>query len=248
MELKQLLPNRPTYNTAVLGYVLGASALTLMLVAALAVSGAAATVDYDSDPFTFEDENDSVTVEAIWFDDASDTATADAAVHESAAYDIDGTDVTDHTASTTLNDTIAEFDTVTNTTTYDIELDQSEAGVVTVDAADFADDNTVDLSAHTSSNITSGDSIVSVTATAQTISSATLDADPGNSTTAEFNTSGSLDANTEYVIVTTGDDANLEDVAFQTGGSGGIFASTDQRNFAIAAVLLIAGAAVYRRD
>ena len=248
MKLTQIFDGRKD-RFGVLSYVLGASALTLMLVAALAVSGAAAPVDYDSDPFTLEDENDSVSAEAIWFDDANDTASATANVYESAAYDIDGTDVTDHTASTTLNGTVAEFDTVTNTTTYDIELNQSEAGTVTVSATDFADDDTVDLSQHTSQNMTADDDIVSVTATAGVVSTTTLDADPGNSTTAEFDTSGSLDANTEYVIVVSGDDAHLEDVDFSIGdGGGALFASEGQRNVAIVAVLVLVGAAVYTRD
>ena len=245
MNLKQLI-NRPKKYK--FGYVLGASALAILLVAAASLTGAAAMTDFESEPFELADDNDSITVEAIWFDDADSAAEADVMIYHDDAYAINGTDVSDDLASDTLNGTHAEFATVTNGTTYDIELNQSEAGTVNVSSGDIADDGTVDLTQHTSQNITSDDDILSVTATADPVVSDTIVSDPGNTSSVEYGTDFGLEPGTTYTTVVTGDDASLEDAQFSTDDDGALFASTDQRNMAIIVVAVLVGGAVYTRD
>lgn len=175
MKPKQLTTERETTRFAVLSYVLGTVALTLLLVAAIAVTGAAAETEYESDPFELGDENDTITVEAHWLDDAQSSATAGVVVYNATAYNDDPENAT-------------------------------------------------------------------------AIASIPLEADPGNSTTAEVGPNDGLAVETEYVAVVTGDDTDLEDVEFSDGTGGAVFASTDQRNIAVVAVLVLGSGYVYTRD
>ncbi|WP_436347693.1 hypothetical protein [Natronorubrum sp. FCH18a] len=187
-----------------------------------------AVTDMANEPVVFDDSAN-VTVEVDWMDDADSSATADVTIYGESAYQIDGDDVTDsHLDSETLNETVAEFDdsNVSNDTTFDVELDQS-ATTVTVGSADIADDGTVDLSDHTSDTLTADDTILSVTATADSVVSDSMTADPGNTTDAEYTDADGLVDGDEYRVIVSADDTEADSVTVDDGSVGGIFGGSD---------------------
>lgn len=197
-----------------LNYALGAM-VVLSLFAGVA---AAAVTDMANEEVTFDNESN-LTVAVNWTTDADTTQTADVTIKHEGAYQIDGDDVTDgHLTATTLNGTVAEFDpdNVTDGVTYDVELDQS-ATTVSVPASSIPDDGTVDLSTHTSSTLTADDTVLSVTANADTVVSDEIAADPGNETESEYTESDGLEDGTVYRVVVSADDTEAESVTVDAG-------------------------------
>ncbi len=228
--------------------VIGLVVLTLAVVGMTAV-GTAATVEIANKTATF-DNSSNVTVSVDWNDSASNSSTADVEFYHADAYALDGDDETHNLSSTTLNGTTAEFieGNVTTGTDYDIELNQSST-TVTVAASNITN-GTVDLSNHTSSNITSGDEILSVTAHAQLVVSDAISAEPGNTTETEYTEADGLEDGTEYYISVTVTDSEVDSATIDAGALGGFFGGSDgSPGFGIvtALVAIAAAAGVARR-
>ncbi|WP_252699473.1 hypothetical protein [Natronosalvus vescus] len=175
---RQLFNGRKEYKFAVVGYILGAAALTIVLVAAISMTGAAATAEFANDTAELTDDNDTIEVELHWFDEANDTEHATIYFYNATEYEGDGSD--------------------------EAVLERAE------------------------------------------------DADPGNVTLSEFDSSHeALELDTEYRIIVEGDDEHLEDahITLNTGDAdgGAIFASDTQRNGVIV-LALIGGAYLLTRD
>ena len=226
------------HTTAVVGLAL----ITLALVG-LAAIGAGATTEMANDTFTFDNDSN-VTVGVDWNDsiDDPDNATADVTIYEEGAYQIDGDDWTDDMASTTLNGTVAEFDNVTAGASYDVELNDS-ATTVTVSASDIADDGTVDLSEHTSDNVTADDEILSVTASAETVVMDSIDAVEGNTIEMEYTADDGLEDGTEYRVLVEADDTEADDVIVSDGTVGGLFTGFSDGSPGFGVVVAIAAIA-----
>jgi len=231
--------------------VIGLAVLTVLLVGMAAV-GTAATTEMANTTATF-DNSSNFTVSVAWNDSATTSDTADVSIYSEGAYSIDGDDVTSsHLSATTLNGTTAEFNAtaVPIAATFDVELDQSNT-TVTVSSANISDDGTVDLSSHTSDTLTSNDTILSVTATANTVVSSSIAADPGNTTDTEYVEADGLEDGTDYRVIVTADDTLVDSVTIDSGAVGGFFGGSDgSPGFGIVtaiAAIASAGAVAYKR-
>lgn len=225
----------------------GALAIALVGLAVIgALAGGAAAAEVGNESVEF-DNTSNLTVTVAWNDSAATNATADVDVYDAGAFDVDGADVTDDALnSTTLDGTTAEFDTanVTDATTYDVELDQSNT-TVTISTSDL-ENGSVDLSAHTDTAITADDTILSVTATAETVAVDSLDADPGNETDVEFTEDDGLEDGEEYRVLVDGPEGDVDDVEIDDG-SGGWFVGiggSDDGGGVFVGVLVIAAVLV----
>lgn len=210
-----------------------------------AVVGADNTGDeLTTETVEFTNSTDPITVGVDWNGSiASSTETADVTVLGESAHQINGTDVTGDLATETLNGTVAEFENVTAYTTYDIQLDQS-ATTVTLASSDIADDGTVDLSAHTSDSLTADDTVLSVTASADTVLSESFAADAGNVTEVDYNETDGLTKGETYRVFVHGTDAEIDDVWIETGG-GPLFGGSESGGpllggLAVIAVVIVA--------
>lgn len=196
--------------------------LTIGLIGAAAVGVAA--VDMANEPVTFDDE-DNLTVEVDWDDDAATDATADVTIFGEDAYQNDGDTVENYTA--TLNGTVLEVDDdIIPHATYAAELDAS-ATTVDVDSSAFDDDGTVDLADHTEDTLTEDDDVLSVTVTSVTVVSDTLESDPGNTTDATYSSADGLEDATDYRVQVSADDTEAESVTIDDGTVGGFLTGSD---------------------
>ncbi|MFC4247242.1 hypothetical protein ACFOZ7_09570 [Natribaculum luteum] len=215
----------------------------LVAIALASIGATAATTEMANETVTFDNESN-LTVDVTWNESITDpaNATADVDVYGEDAFLVDGDDVTNSALNaTTLNGTIAEFDSanVTANTTYTVDLNASTAGTVDVPSADIADDGTVDLSNY--GTITTDDEILSVTASADLVAQNVLSADPGNTTSVTFDESNGLVDGDEYRVLVTADDLEADSVTIDDGTFGGIIGGSDGSGSALVGLVVIVG-------
>ncbi|SDC06166.1 hypothetical protein [Natrinema hispanicum] len=227
-----------------LGFVL---VVVTIATVGLAAIGSAQTAEYSTnETVSLTNDTEPITVSVDWNESAS-AETANVTFENETAANNTG-DVTNDLASSTLNGTILNLSTVYPEGTYTATLNQSEAGTVSVDPSAFDASGTIDLSTQTSGNLTTDDTINSLSFSADTLLSDSLTADAGNTTEAEYNQSDAdLDPGNKYRVTVTGpssaiDSASIDD---SSGLFGGVLAgSSDLGGGGVLVGLGVIGAAV----
>ncbi|SFC65220.1 PGF-CTERM protein [Halobiforma haloterrestris] len=135
--------------------------------------------------------------------------TVEFTTYTEAAYQDDGTELSDYD-ETLSGTTLTVNEDVHDHATYDVELDSS-ATTVTVDGTAFADDGTVDLSGETSDSLTSDDTVLSISVTADTIITDTVTGTPNDTVTNEYQLSDTgFESGVEYrALVEVGNANNI---------------------------------------
>ncbi|MFC6767473.1 hypothetical protein [Natrinema soli] len=208
-----------------LGFVLLVAAVATVGLAAI---GGAQTSDYETNgTVELTNSTEPITVSVDWNESAASTDSATVTFENETAAANAG-DVTGDLESETLNGTVLNLSTVHPAGSYDVALNQSEAGTVSVASSAIADDGTVDLSGETSGNLTTDDTVDSLTFSADTLYTDSISADAGNTTDAEYNQTGTvLELGNEYRVVVTGPDSAIDSASIEdsSGFLGGVFPS-----------------------